>query len=153
MTYALAFYTGQGNWKDSVIRWVTRSPYSHVELVDTMAVENGKTRCYSSSPRDGGVRVTWIDLDSGHWQIVPVQFDLAVDVWPFWYGQLDKRYDWFGILFSQFLNWRRNSKNRWFCSEIIAHAMGLPNPASYSPGDLWAMVHWLNVRMANNVPV
>lgn len=45
----LAFYKGEGDWVDKVVRWWTKSQYSHVEVIvgDTW---------YSSSPRDGGVR-------------------------------------------------------------------------------------------------
>ena len=33
MEIKLAFYKGKGNWKNKVIRWWTKSPYSHVELI------------------------------------------------------------------------------------------------------------------------
>lgn len=43
----------------------TWSKYSHAELViDGM--------CYTSSIRDGGVRVKLIDLNSGRWDSVPI---------------------------------------------------------------------------------
>ena len=43
----LAFYKGEGDWVDKLVRWWTKSQYSHVEVVGNMWV--------SSSPRDGGV--------------------------------------------------------------------------------------------------
>ena len=49
----LAFYKGKGNWVDLIIRVFTNSPYSHVEIVLNKD-------WYSSSPRDGGVRVKQI---------------------------------------------------------------------------------------------
>ena len=33
MKISVAFYKGKGNWKNRVIRWWTKSPYSHAELV------------------------------------------------------------------------------------------------------------------------
>ena len=33
MEIRIAFYKGKGNWKNKVIRWWTKSPYSHAELV------------------------------------------------------------------------------------------------------------------------
>ena len=49
MSVQLALYKGRGTLFNALIRWWTRSPYSHCELVI-----NGT--CYSSSIRDGGVR-------------------------------------------------------------------------------------------------
>lgn len=47
------------------IRLWTWSRWSHAELViDGL--------CYSSSMMDGGVRCKRIDLDSGHWDVVPL---------------------------------------------------------------------------------
>ena len=43
----LAFYKGKGDWVDKLVRWWTKSQYSHVEVVV------GNT-WISSSPRDGG---------------------------------------------------------------------------------------------------
>ena len=33
MRISVAFYKGKGSWKNKIIRWWTKSPYSHVELV------------------------------------------------------------------------------------------------------------------------
>lgn len=143
MAHALALYIGKGSWKDAIVRWITRSPYSHVELADLDCVIGGETLCFSASPRDGGVRCKVIDLRTGHWEIVPIgqpvprAFDLAN-------SEDGKGYDWFGLVFSQFFNWRRQDKRRWSCSELIADALGLPRPAMWSPGDLKAMVARMN---------
>tara|TARA_R110001606_G_scaffold390081_1_gene556778 strand:- start:62 stop:238 length:177 start_codon:yes stop_codon:yes gene_type:complete len=56
---ALAFYKGHGQLLDRVIRWVTRSSFSHVEIlraVPAMSVDGAQSRAWSSSGRDGGVR-------------------------------------------------------------------------------------------------
>ena len=47
-----------------LVRWWTKSPYSHVELV----VSTG--RAWSSSFEDGGVRSKLIDLDPAKWDLV-----------------------------------------------------------------------------------
>lgn len=142
----LAFFKGQGNWVDRIIRLVSRSPYSHVELIAEPMIRDqaGGFICYSSSPRDGGVRIKPIVLKDGHWDVVPVEW-YAGDVRAIFRANDGARYDWIGILFSQFLNWRRQDKKRWFCSEIIATALGLPNPESFSPGSLKATVEKLNL--------
>ena len=33
MKIRIAFYKGKGNWKNKIIRWWTKSPYSHAELI------------------------------------------------------------------------------------------------------------------------
>ena len=52
----LAFYKAKGDWVDLLIRVFTNSKYSHVEIVHIKD-------WYSSSPRDGGVRVKQIQDD------------------------------------------------------------------------------------------
>jgi hypothetical protein len=54
---------------DASVRWWTRGPYSHVELVfsDGMSA--------SASARDGGVRFKRIDFKPEHWDFI----DLSVD--------------------------------------------------------------------------
>ncbi|MCR9123015.1 MAG: hypothetical protein NXH91_12160 [Phyllobacteriaceae bacterium] len=126
-----------------MIRWVTRSSYSHVELTDLSWGIGDRSICWSASPRDGGVRSKLIDLRSGHWLIVPIAETNARTV-DFIEREAGKGYDWFGLVFSQFFNWRRQDKKRWFCSELIAAALDLPRPAMWSPGDLKAMVERMN---------
>lgn len=151
MAYALALYVGQGTWKDGLIRWVTRSLYSHVELADVDCAIDGQTLCWSASPRDGGVRCTMIDLRSGRWEIVPIEAKVP-RAFAMMTSEDGKGYDWFGLIFSQFFNWRRQDKRRWFCSELIAASLDLPRPAMWSPGDLKAMVERMNRAVARNHP-
>jgi len=61
----LAFYRSDhenSRFMDRLISRVTNSVYSHVELVYDMAIDYHDGRCYSSSPRDGGVRSKHITL-------------------------------------------------------------------------------------------
>ncbi len=139
----LAFYKGKGNLFDQAIRIVTRSPYSHVELVEGEAHQDGAVWCWSSSPRDSGVRLNAIVLDNDKWDIIPIGWD-APDALSIFRTHAGAKYDYLGILFSQFFNFRRQNPRRWFCSEIIGEALGLPNPASYSPGSLKSLVEFLN---------
>ena len=124
----VAFYKGKGTWFDKGIRWWTRSPYSHVELV------MGEV-CYSSSPRDGGVRDKIISLGAS-WEVAPVPWldqGRAVEIYETHRGE---GYDFTGIVTRQVFNAPLDKRSRWFCSEFVAHCLGLPNPSKYSPGDL-----------------
>ena len=40
------------------------------------------------------------------------------------------------MVLSQLFNFRRNSRGRWYCPELIAYALGLSMPHAKSPGDL-----------------
>jgi hypothetical protein len=110
-------------------------------------VRDGKNQsftCYSSSSRDGGVRIKPIVLKEDHWDVIPVEW-YPGDVSALFHQHDGAKYDYAGIIFSQFFNWRRQNQKRWFCSEIIATALGLPNPESFSPGSLKATVEKLNL--------
>ncbi len=130
----LAFYKAKGKWRNRLIRIWTRGPYSHCEVL--LNESNG--RCVSSSEMDDGVRYKFIQLHPDHWDIVDVtgttlkQITRFAD--PLVKAQL--KYDWLGILLSQVLPLARHSKNKWFCSEFCAAAIGLPKPQKYSPNSL-----------------
>jgi hypothetical protein len=117
---------------DAAVRWWTRGPYSHVELVfsDGMAA--------SSSTRDGGVRFKRIDFKPEHWDFVEIDGDEcnAAD----WFGErLGAGYDYFGLF--GFI-WRPGSgvSRRWFCSEAVAAALGYRDPWRFCPNTLAAVV-------------
>ena len=110
----LAFYKGKGDWVDKVIRWWTKSQYSHVEVVvgDTWI---------SSSPRDGGVRsMRMEDYNAEHWDIIDYPGVSAVDVFDLFRRTKGDDYDFIGILFSEVLPLGIQSKSKWYCSEWAA---------------------------------
>ena len=81
-TVYLALYKGRrdGAWyrpgvaaarlSDWIIRTLTGSPYSHCELAVPCA--DGQYDCYSSSIRDGGVRLKTMPLPPEKWDLIPV---------------------------------------------------------------------------------
>lgn len=136
----LAFYhAAKGDWQDRLIGTVTRGPYSHVELL-LQPPQAGTTLCISASGRDGGVRVKQIDLGSGKWDVVHFELADAQAVTAFVEGQLGKPYDLRGALLSPFAPTPFANPNAWFCSELIASAMGLYLPATLHPNALWRIV-------------
>ena len=142
----LAFYkvTSKGaKWDDVIVDcWTGMNGFSHVELVIN---DNGNYTMYSSSPRDGGVRMkshrynenTWeyvkIDLDPEHIELLFKMTD----------GLL---YDWKGIL--GFILPFKDRSTKWFCSEWCSNTMKtggyvkffLKEPASISPNQLYTIV-------------
>lgn len=110
-------------------RWWTKSKYSHVELV----LPTG--RAWSSSFEDGGVRSKLIDFDPARWDLVdlPPALEQAAVAW--FEAHRGAGYDLVGNL--QFvLSPIPHSRRRWFCSEAVAAALGIPDPWRYSPGTL-----------------
>lgn len=131
MGIRLALYKGKGNFYDRLIRWWTGSPYSHCEMV----MPDG--RFLTSSPRDGGVRAKVIEQDALTWDFIelPAWVD-AERIELLFAENKGLKYDWLGIVFCQIIKGRWHSRNRWFCSEFCAAAIGCARPYEYSPGDL-----------------
>lgn len=137
----LAFYKAPGNFFDKLIRVLTRSPYSHVELVF------GADLFFSASSRDGEVRFRYINPEMAKWDFVRLDLtqwqednlkELCRDV-------VGKSYDWLGVL-RFVLPLLRQSWDKWFCSEVCLDRLqhvGLftPGPLAHrvSPGALYKL--------------
>lgn len=123
----MAFYKGKGNFFDAVVRFVTRSEYSHCEIVIDGV-------CWSSSPRDGGVRQATINLQSGHWDVIDLQGDVPL-VLAWFLANEGARYDWVGLIRTM-IPFFPHSKTKWFCSEACGAALGI-QANTLSPQDLF----------------
>lgn len=131
----IAYYVGEGDWRDRAIRWATRSPYSHCELVLTYG-KHSYARAISASLRDGGVRETQIDLSTGHWELQKIAHWARPEAWNVAERYLGARYDWKGILLAQTMSLHRHNDDDWFCSEICAHALGIRRAYTLCPKGL-----------------
>jgi len=133
MTLKAAFYRGTrpgiAGIYNRIVRWWTRSEFSHVELV----LSTG--RAWSASFADGGVRSKLIDFDTANWILIdlPPELEQGAEAW--FVAHRGAKYDLLGNL--QFvLAPVPQSQQRWFCSEAVAAALGIPDPWRYSPGTL-----------------
>lgn len=117
MKAQLAFYKADGNLVDKLVRFWTRSCYSHVELVI-----NGTW--YSTSPRDLEVRAKNINPRDGYWDFVDVEIDYAY-VQRFFNRTKGSKYDWLGIFLSQIFPLHIQLERRYYCSEWCATALTL----------------------------
>ena len=127
----LAFFKGSlGTVWDRFICLITRSNYSHVELVYE---ERGNMyKCWSSSTRDDGVRQKWIQV-TNHWDIIEcpnVSEQLFLQ-------EQGKPYDYIGLIGTIIPFPIFSRRRKWFCSEIVAEALGLKDSWRYSPEDLY----------------
>lgn len=140
MQNGIALYKGpaKGWWnrfRDSLVKLWTWSKYSHIELVIDGV-------CYSSSPRDGGVRAKKIDIYSGRWDLFPLDKEkLENSLAREWFQvHMEENYDWMGIVRFVF-PFIPHRSNQWFCFEAVAAALGLPKPHRWAGRQF---VKWLN---------
>lgn len=127
------FYKAKGQLLDRIIRLVTKSKYSHVEIFS-----NGYI--YSSSPRDGGVRRKAFNLalNTSKWDYLPI--DLKVErLENFYTKTVNKKYDWLGVL-RFILPFFKQNKNRYFCSEWVGECLRYSQPELLTPQDLYNLI-------------
>ena len=130
----LAFYKGRyGNIWDKFICLVTRSKYSHVELV--YGQRGSIYKCWSSSTYDGGVRLKWMHLDD-KWDIINIPDQVSEKLF---IQENRKEYDYIGLLGTVIKHQIFSRRRKWFCSEIVAEALGLKDSWKYTPEDLYKM--------------
>lgn len=128
----IAFYRAKyGTWADKSIGALTRSEYSHCEIVFN------RTIFATSSQRDGGVRLKHIN-PSIHWDIfdfkVPVNVKYENKIFD-WFKSIEgQKYDYYGAAGSV-IGVNLCSPNRKFCSFCCAFVLDL-NPI-VTPGKLY----------------
>lgn len=132
--FRLAMYKGKGNLFNGFIRFWDGGIYSHCELVFSDGV------CASASYRDGReVRSKMIEMDNGHWDFVELPAHLE---WParlFLQQTEGMGYDLIGQL--RFIAAPlRGQRDKYWCSEWIAAALGMKDPWRYGPNGLYAAI-------------
>ena len=125
MKVKIAFYKAKGDWVDFLVRLWTNSPYSHVEIVHNKD-------WYSSSPRDGGVRVKQIQDDGNSWDFIEVDIDTE-RLHQKYREYKGKGYDFKGIFLSNVLPLGWHNKDKVTCSEFVAGVLGYDKPHKYNP--------------------
>lgn len=112
-----------------LVRWWDRSIYSHCEIVFPSGW------CASSSYMDNGVRFKVIDFDPEHWDFVDLPAHLESRAFLWFEEHRGQKYDVLGNLHFV-VSPVADDKRKWFCSEAIAAALGIPDPWRYTPGTL-----------------
>lgn len=136
MTITVLFYRAPGTWHDRAVRLLTGSLYSHCELI-APGQSGPVLMTIAASKRDGNrVRTTTIDTRSGHWDLLTYPGD-EFAAWGRAEALLGQPYDVLGAVLSG-TALARPRHGRWFCSELVAHALGFREPHEFSPGMLAA---------------
>ena len=148
-TTRIAFYLGNRSENakaqlfDWLICWLTKSRFSHVELLARHSTESvmvgGKVYIgpvawmLSASARENSVREAWRTLDLSRWAVVEFEGDSAPAL-AYIRARIamGTKYGWFDLL-SFVLPWRVSWRKTDFCSEVIAAAFGLSAPWKKSP--------------------
>lgn len=122
MKVAFYKYTGHSGISglfDKLVRTVTKGPYSHCELIFPDGI------AYGSSLQDGGCRFKQIVFDQDKWDFIELpKLSPACISWieRFCIAELGSPYDFPGV-FRFLLPRIRESKQSWFCSEIVCAAL------------------------------
>jgi hypothetical protein len=118
----VAFYKGEGNFFNKVVRWWTDSIYSHAEIV----LPDGYTWVgispFIKSKVDERKKIMFVHKE---WDFIDIditenQYNIIMEFIEDTKGQ---GYDWIGMLLSQFLPCKIKHKKRWYCSEWISYAL------------------------------
>jgi hypothetical protein len=137
MAFRIAFYRGTrpgiAGLYNRLGRWLDHGPYSHAELVFSDGMSG------SASYMDHGVRIKYIGYTSGDWDFVeiPARFELVARNW--FIGERGKKYDLMGNINAAF-GFVPHSRDKWFCSEAIAAALGLNEAWRFKPNGLRAIL-------------
>ena len=122
MKIQVAFYKGEGNFFNKVVRWWTDSIYSHAEIV----LPDGYTWVgispFIKSKVDERKKIMFVHKE---WDFIDIditenQYNIIMEFIEDTKGQ---GYDWIGMLLSQFLPCKIKHKKRWYCSEWISYAL------------------------------
>ena len=133
-------------WKVAakIIKWGTRSDFFHVEI----AVNNKWIGAHTET----GIEVH--DFEESHRNPLFEYYVLEIDdltdkqigkFWEFVHGEVGTGYDWKGIYLTQVLHLDWESKDRWFCSEIVTKMLQMlfvegfldTKPNRLSPQDVY----------------
>jgi len=157
MEIKIAFYRGNGGRLHRLIRWWTKSSYSHAELI----MPDGMT-WISISPfltSRVAARIKHCVDNPEDWDFLVFKLSEREPVKKYQLDQLYKfinmtqgsKYDWIGMIMSQFCPYLIKRRDRWYCSEWIAHALvnsriimwddlRLYNTPDLSPGKLYEVL-------------
>lgn len=144
----VAFYKGTREGFNGLyskgVRRIERGAFSHCELV----FSDGKSA--SASFTDGGVRFKDISYTSGDWEFVDVSWADEKFARAYFVKHEDEGYDILGNVHFLF-GIVAHSKNKKFCSEAVAEALGLSEGWLLAPNALYHVLTFINKQRDEEV--
>jgi len=122
MIIKVAFYKAEGDWINRIVRWWTKSNYSHAELI----MPDGLTWIGISPFKGSLLRAKEKRYFSTlEWDFVEIEVteEQIYVINEFYESTKGAPYDWVGMLLSQCLPFHIKQKEKWYCSEWIAYAL------------------------------
>jgi hypothetical protein len=130
----IAFFKGYKSSRlHRFIRWWTKSPYSHAELILPDNVTWMSISPFLSSRVGARVKrdITDISTSSNDWDYLTFKLNSRDAVKAYQISQLDRfieettgsQYDWAGLILSHLSPYLIKRRGKWYCSEWIAHAL------------------------------
>jgi len=124
MRIRVAFYKARGSWWNSIVRWWTRSEYSHAELVMPDEITWISISPFLSSRVESREKK---EYDEKVWDFIDffISEKEYHEIEDFYEETKGSKYDWVGMIVSQFLpsGLKLTNVRKWYCSEWIAHAL------------------------------
>lgn len=126
--FRIAFYKGNETWLGKIIRWWDHGPYSHCELVFSDGT-------WGTAFYKRGVVLWTRDGLPENWDFIELPAHLEAEARKWFEEHNGKSYDYVGLLrfVFDFLN---PSRDKWFCSNACAAALGLVDGWRTSPNGL-----------------
>lgn len=125
-----------------LIKWWTESDLIHSEIIigNTWVSANDVHGVTLNDLRP--LNNKWLYVNLGYITLLPYQYEAIKN---FVIDQKGKKYDIMGIIFSQFIPFKIQHDNKWFCSELCVKLLQMLlirdlnnfTPARYSPADLY----------------
>lgn len=139
---SVIFYKAiHGNKLDKFISLYSGGQYSHCEIKFSDDI------CFSSSARDGGTRFKKINLSSGHWDEVPIEYShnslSEQDIREWCESHVGLPYNFLGLVGISLPFFKRDI-NKWYCSEICFYSLVRGKRMHISPTALFDILIFNN---------
>jgi len=122
MIIKVAFYKAKGDYVNKIVRWWTKSKYSHAELVMPDNLTWIGISPFKGSTLKARQKKYYSDLEWDFIELEVTKEQLKV-INEFYESTKGCSYDWIGMLLSQCLPFNIKQKQKWYCSEWIAYAL------------------------------
>jgi hypothetical protein len=122
MIIKVAFYKAHGDYINKIVRWWTKSKYSHAELILPDGITWIGISPFKGSMLKAKHKKHYSELEWDFIELKITEEQLMV-INEFYDSTKGARYDWVGMTLSQCLPFHVKQKGKWYCSEWIAYAL------------------------------